>query len=264
MQGFPVSGRTAWLWTRWLIALAAIGFWVWLFVVQMTMPPMEHSVPFEDWYGNWRDAFIVSAVFLAFVLGFAWPRGAAQWRNAGLYSAFLISLFVEMFGVPLTIYIVAPFLRLEALDFGMNESHLWAYLLDWCGLVPLAQGVYLVMTVSMALVAAGLALVAVGWVQVYGARHELMTAGIYRYVRHPQYLGLMLVVVALNIQWPTIPTLLMAPALIVMYVRQAHREDRELAARFGDAFAGYRARVPAFMPRFRVPAPQAAGREPSV
>jgi protein-S-isoprenylcysteine O-methyltransferase Ste14 len=247
-----VSPRaSAWRWARWLTACAAIGFWVWLFVVQVEMPLMVHSLAFEDWYGNWRDAFIVSAVFLAFVLGFAWPRGAAQWRNAGVYSAFLISLFVEMFGIPLTIYAIAPFLRLEALDFGRNESHLWAFLLDQAGLVPLAWGVYLMMTLSMALVAAGLALVAVGWAQVYGARHGLMTAGIYRYVRHPQYLGLILVVVALNIQWPTIPTLLMGPALIVMYVRQARREDKDLGARFGDAFAAYRARVPAFIPRLR-------------
>lgn len=251
-----------WLWARWLTAFAAIAFWVWLFVVQVAMPPMEHSVPFEDWYGNWRDAFIVSGVFLVFVLGLVWPRGGAQWRNAGLYSAFLISLFVEMFGIPLTIYAVAPLVQLHALDFGRNESHLGAYLLDQAQLVPLASGVHLVMTVSMALVAMGLALVAIGWVQVFGARHELMTSGIYRYVRHPQYLGLILVVLALNLQWPTIPTLLMAPVLIVMYVRQARREDKELEARFGGAFADYASRVPAFIPRprrRRVPAGQANG-----
>ena len=238
-------------WVRWLIAFAAIGFWVWLFVVQVSMPPMEDSLPFEDWYGNWRNVFIVSGVFLTFVLGLAWPRGGAEWRNAGMYSAFLISLFAEMFGIPLTIYAVAPLLHMRALDFGMNESHLWAYLLDRAHLVPLAQGVYLVMTVSMALVAMGLALVTVGWAQVYGARHELVTSGIYRFIRHPQYLGLMLVVVAFNIQWPTILTLLMAPVLIVMYARQARREDKELEGRFGEAFVRYASRVPAFIPRRR-------------
>lgn len=239
------------LWARWLVVLPAIGFWIWLFLVQVTMPPMEHSLPYEDWYGNWRDALIVSGVFLAFVLGFVWPRGGMQWRNAGVYSAFLISLFVEMFGIPLTVFVLAPLLELQVLDFGMNESHLWAFLLERAGLVPLASGVYLVMTVSMGLIALGLALVAVGWAQVFGARHELRTWGIYRFVRHPQYLGLILVIVALNIQWPTILTLAMAPVLIVMYVRQAWREDDELEARFGGAFAAYAARVPAFIPRLR-------------
>jgi len=85
----------------------------------------------------------------------------------------------------------------------------------------------------------------------FGARHELRTSGIYRFVRHPQYLGLILVIVALNIQWPTLLTLAMAPVLIVMYVRQARREDEDLEARFGRAFAVYAAREPAFMPRLR-------------
>jgi protein-S-isoprenylcysteine O-methyltransferase Ste14 len=261
MQGYRRGARALWLWARWLIALAAIGFWIWLFLVQVTMPPMEHSVPFELWYGNWRDMLIVSGVFLAFVLGFVWPRGGMQWRNAGVYSAFLISLFVEMFGIPLTIFVVAPLFDLRVFDFGMNESHLWAYLLDQAGLVPLAWGVYLVMTVSMALIALGLALVAVGWAQVFGARHDLRTSGIYRFVRHPQYLGLILVIVALNIQWPTILTLAMAPVLIVMYVHQARREDKELEARFGRAFASYAARVPAFIPRLR-PRPVVAEQRP--
>lgn len=251
MQGFRRGAAALWIWARWLIALAAIGFWIWLFLEQVTMPPMEHSLPFEDWYGNWRDVLIVSGVFLAFVLGFVWPRGGMQWRNAGLYSAFLISLFVEMFGIPLTIFVVAPLFDLRAFDFGLNESHLWAYSLDQAGLVPLAWGVYLVMTVSMALIALGLGLVAVGWAQVFGARYELRTSGIYRFVRHPQYLGLILVIVALNIQWPTILTLAMAPVLIIMYVRQARREDKELEARFGRAFAAYATRVPAFIPRLR-------------
>jgi protein-S-isoprenylcysteine O-methyltransferase Ste14 len=251
MQGFRAGARAPWRWARWLIVLAAIGFWIWLFLVQVTMPPMEHSLAFEDWYGNWRDVLLVSGVFLAFVLGFVWPRGRMQWRNAGMYSAFLISLFVEMFGIPLTIFVVAPLFDLRAFDFGANESHLWAYVLEEADLVPLAWGVYLVMTVSMGLIVLGLALVAVGWAQVFGARYELRTSGIYRFVRHPQYLGLILVIVALKIQWPTIPTLLMAPVLIVMYVTQARREDKELETRFGRAFASYAARVPAFIPRLR-------------
>jgi protein-S-isoprenylcysteine O-methyltransferase Ste14 len=264
MQGTRAGPRAPWRWVRWLVALAATGFWVWLFLVQVTMPSMEHSLPYEDWYGNWGDMLIVTGVFLAFVLGFVWPRDGVQWRNAGVYSAFLISLFVEMFGIPLTLFAIAPLLDLRVLDFGMNESHLWAYLLDRAGLVPLASGVDLVMTVSMGLIAAGLALVATGWAQVFGARYELHTSGIYRVVRHPQYLGLILVVVALLIQWPTLLTLAMAPVLVVMYVRQARHEDRELGSRFGAAFAAYAARVPAFVPRLPMRAPRSTAAGPSL
>lgn len=240
-----------WSRIRWLVALAVIGFWLWVLAEHATLQPMTHGVPFETWYGNWQDVLLVSAVFLAFVLGLAWPRGGAQWRNAGMYSAFLISLFVEMFGLPLTIFLLAPLLDVPMVAFGLRESHLLALALALAGVIPLGWGVYLVMTVSLTLIAIGMALLAVGWAQVFGARHELMTRGIYGFVRHPQYLGLIVIVIAFNIQWPTLLTLAMAPVLIVAYVRQARREDTELGARFGEAFARYAARVPAFIPRFR-------------
>jgi len=249
-----------WSRIRWLIALAVIGFWLWVLAEHAGFQPMTHNVPFEAWYGNWQDVILVSAVFLAFVLGLAWPRGPAQWRNAGLYSAFLISLFVEMFGLPLTIFLLAPLLNVPALSFGFGESHLLALALDVAGVMPLGWGIYFVMTLSLTLIAIGMTLLAIGWAQVFGARHELVTGGIYGVVRHPQYLGLMLVIVAFNIQWPTLLTLLMAPVLIVAYVRQARREDAELAARFGEAFGRYAARVPAFIPRFR---PRSASNAPA-
>src|SRR5690606_3061898 len=138
---------------------------------QVSMPRMTYNLPFEVWYGHWREAAIVSAVFLVFVLGLVWPRGSAEWRNAGMYTAFLISLFVEMFGIPLTIFLLAPLLDVSVFEFDLNESHLWAYLLDRVRLLPIDLGVYWVMTISFALIAIGLALVAVGWAQVYGARY---------------------------------------------------------------------------------------------
>ena len=243
--------RAKWRWLRWLIALGVIGFWLWVLAEHASVEPMTHGVPFEAWYGNWEDVLLVSTVFLAFVFTLAWPRGRTEWRNAGLYSAFLISLFVEMFGLPLTIFLLAPLLDVPVFAFGLGESHLLALALDLGGLIPLGWGVYLVMTVSLTLIAIGMALLAAGWAQVFGARHELMTRGVYGIVRHPQYLGLILIVVAFNIQWPTLVTLAMAPLLIVAYVRQARREDRELNARFGDEYVRYAERVPAFIPRLR-------------
>lgn len=248
--GFASRMRAVLVKLRWPLALAVVGFWVWFLVETVTMQPMDYSVSFENWYGNWTAVLVASAVFLAFVFGFLWPRGRAEWRSAGVYSAFLISLFAEMFGLPLTIYLVAPLLDLPAPVFGLSESHLWAFLLNWYGILPLSWGVYLVMSVSAGLITGGVALLAIGWAQVFRARHQLATTGLYGVIRHPQYLGLILIVIAFNIQWPTFLTLAMAPVLIVMYVRQARREDRELAARFGGEFVRYASRVPAFIPRF--------------
>jgi len=242
-------------WVRWTIALAAIGFWAWLFIRMLAAPNGLHAVPFERWYGNWRGVFVVSAGFLTFILAFLWPRGQAEWRNAGMCSAFLISLFVEMFGLPLTIFVLAPLLEVPAITFGLRESHLWAYLLDRAGLVPLDEGVHLVMTLSLALIALGMGLLAVGWGQVFRGRDRLVTSGLYRMVRHPQYLGLILIVVALIVQWPTILTLAMAPVLIAMYVRQARHEDEALAIVHGEPFHRYAERVPAFVPRLGAATP---------
>ena len=152
-----------------------------------------------------------------------------------------------MFGVPLTIYLLAPVLGLPAWAFGMNESHLWAFTLDRLGLLRLETGVYLVMLVSVALIAVGMTLIAVGWATVYRGREQLVARGIYWYLRHPQYLGLILIILGFNVMWPTVLTLVMGPVLIVMYVRLARREDQELAAVFGEAFLDYAARTPAFL-----------------
>jgi protein-S-isoprenylcysteine O-methyltransferase Ste14 len=244
--------------TSLLTAVLAVSFLIFLWVLRHLPGTME-TVPHEAWYGNWPGVLLASGLFGVFLLGFLRPRRRAEWGNAGLTTAFLISLFAEMFGVPLTIYLLAPALNLPPQVFGLEESHLWAYLLDRLGLMPLAWGVYAVMVTSVALIVAGVSLVALGWHRVYRGRGTLVTDGIYGRLRHPQYLGLILVVVGFNIQWPTVLTLAMAPVLIVMYLRLARREDRELAAGFGDRFTAYASRVPAFWPRTHSP----AGRSPA-
>jgi protein-S-isoprenylcysteine O-methyltransferase Ste14 len=68
-------------------------------------------------------------------------------------------------------------------------------------------------------------------------------------VRHPQYAGFILVMLGFLVQWPTILTLAMFPVLVWMYMRLAHREEREVRAEFGEAYDRYAARTPGWFPR---------------
>ena len=208
----------------------------------------EENMSFEKWYGDWTAVFLITAVFLFFLFFLTRPRKPKEWRGAGLTSAFFISLFTEMFGIPLTIYVLAPVLGVKPKSFGMYESHLWAYLLSRTGIISLKGSVSIVMILSTGLLILGFILLANGWKKVYRGGSKLVTDGLYARVRHPQYLGLIVIVIAFLIMWPTILTVLLAPFLIAGYVLLAREEDRDLEEKFGDDFKHYRDTVPAFVP----------------
>jgi protein-S-isoprenylcysteine O-methyltransferase Ste14 len=165
----------------------------------------------------------------------------------GAFAAFVVALYTEMYGFPLTIYLLTTWLG----RFPMAEPFAHASGNLWASLVLDGWGGGLFMTLGGLVILLGIILMGQAWRAIHAARGGLVTSGIYGRVRHPQYVGIGLVVVGALIQWPTLLTLLMAPVLLVSYVRLARREERELAARFGDDYRAYRERVPGFMPRWR-------------
>ncbi|WP_223178868.1 methyltransferase family protein, partial [Paeniglutamicibacter gangotriensis] len=175
-----------------------------------------------------------------------------DWRAFGGFAAFIIALFTEMYGFPLTIYFLSGWLGSQFPNLSLlthNSGHLWQDLMGWQG-DPHLNPLHLL---SNVLIAAGFILLYQAWRILYAAQreHRLAVTGIYARMRHPQYLGFLTIMFGFLLQWPTILTLIMFPVLAVVYHRLAKREEKNMTAEFGDEFLGYAHRVPAFIPRLR-------------
>lgn len=207
---------------------------------------MSHDVPA---YGLWMLVLINSAVFIIFAFSFARPQTSRDWRSLGAFSAFIVALFTEMYGFPLTIYLLSGWLakRHPGVDlFSHDSGHLWETLFGWQG-NPHLNPLHLL---SNLLIFGGFILLSSAWKVLYAAQrnHTLATAGPYARLRHPQYAAFIIIMLGFLLQWPTLPTLLMFPVLVFMYVRLARREEREARTEFGDTYSRYAAATPAFVP----------------
>ena len=201
-------------------------------------------------YGLWSLVIINSAIFIFFAFSFFKPRTKRDWRSFGAFSAFLVALFTEMYGFPLTIYFLSGWLqsRYPNIDWLSHDAgHLLEMLFGWEA-NPHFGPFHLL---SFAFIGGGFILISNAWRVLYQAqrRGELAATGPYARVRHPQYLGFILVMFGFLLQWPTLLTLAMFPGLVWMYVRLARHEEREAFAACGEAYAQYTSQVPAFVPR---------------
>jgi protein-S-isoprenylcysteine O-methyltransferase Ste14 len=211
-------------------------------------------------YGLWVLVAINTAVFVVFAFSFARPTNGRDWRSLGAFSAFLLALFTEMYGFPLTIYLLSSWLqsRYPGLDlFSHNSGHLWETLLGTTG-DPHLSPLHLL---SNVFIGGGFILLGAAWKVLHEAQRagHLATTGPYASVRHPQYVAFVAILLGFLLQWPTVLTLAMFPVLAAMYVRLARREERESRAQFGEAYARYAAETPAFLPRLAARAPATSG-----
>ncbi|WP_040880192.1 methyltransferase family protein [Marinobacterium rhizophilum] len=215
----------------------------------------------HDAYGLWMLVVLNSAIFIFFAFSFTKPRTRLDWRSLGAFSAFVVALFSEMYGFPLTIYLLSGWLQslYPELDLFSHESgHLWHTLLGMEG-DPHFDVLHLA---SNLMILGGFFMLASAWHVLHRAQqqHRLATTGLYARMRHPQYAAFMLVMFGFLLQWPTLLTLIMFPVLVVVYTRLAKREEAQVIQEFGDEYRRYRAKTPAFVPRLRNQGGVASGR----
>lgn len=193
--------------------------------------------------GAWGLAIIMMVIASWLFYRYFAPRTWREWASAGLVQAFLIALYAEMYGFPLTIYFLVRF-------FGLDRRHLDANL--WSTLLGMGQtGMLISMLFGYALLFFGIGLFIQGWRELYRAKQQeqLATDGLYGLVRHPQYTGLFIALFGEGVvHWPTIFSVILFPVIIVAYTNLAYREERAMLAQFGDRYRAYQRHVPMLFP----------------
>jgi protein-S-isoprenylcysteine O-methyltransferase Ste14 len=201
-------------------------------------------------YGLWSLVLLNSLIFIIFAFSFAKPQSARDWRSFGAFSAFIVALFTEMYGFPLTIYLLSGWLasRFPGVDFLSHDAgHLLEVMFGWKS-NPHFGPFHLL---SSVFIFGGFILLASAWKILYAAQRErrLATTGLYARMRHPQYVGFVLIMFGFLLQWPTLITLVMFPILVIMYATLAKREEAEMVRQFGDEYRQYAAKTPRFLPK---------------
>jgi len=194
--------------------------------------------------GAWGLAVIMIVVASWLLYRYLAPKTWREWASAGVVQAFIIALYAEMYGFPLTIYLLARF-------FGLDRYNLNANL--WSSLFGVGEtGMMISMIIGYALLIVGIGIFIQGWRELYRAHQQnrLATTGLYSLVRHPQYTGLFIGLFGEGVvHWPTLFSVVLLPVIVLAYALLARSEERRVIEQFGDEYRAYRQQVPMFLPR---------------
>lgn len=203
-------------------------------------------------YGLWGLMIINSVIILVFAFSFFKPKTKADWRTFGAFSAFIVALFTEMYGFPLTIYFLSGWLvqKYPGLDLYSHENGHLLEIFFGSGGNPHFGVLHII---SNLLIVAGFIVISAAWKVLYEAQKkgEVATDGLYQYVRHPQYDGFVLIMLGFLFQWPTLVTIVLFPILLVVYYRLSLSEEKNCVTELGKPYEEYLKKVPRrFIPKF--------------
>jgi protein-S-isoprenylcysteine O-methyltransferase Ste14 len=227
-----------------LLALLLSLVLVWLsvrytFSLAFPLSYLPHRFP-----ADWGFVILNIILFSLFILFIRFRRRVTRLPSS-IYLAFIVALYAEMYGFPLNMYII-----MWLFGYSHRVDNLWQLLAGLTG-ENLFVSIFLgfILPISNVIILIGILLIIFGWRKIYRAKGQLVTTGIYGHVRHPQYLGFLLLTLGMNVQWIMISTLLLWPILVILYYRLAKEEDKELEERFGEEYRKYKHKVPMLIPR---------------
>ncbi|PXX95767.1 methyltransferase family protein [Halomonas sp. LBP4] len=194
--------------------------------------------------GSWGLALIMIVLVSWALYRYLAPQTWREWGSVGAVQAFIIALYAEMYGFPLTIYLLVRFFGLDGSDLHAN---LWTTLLDIGN-----AGMLISMLLGYGLVFIGIGIFIQGWRELYRAyqQNRIATEGLYGLVRHPQYTGLFIALFGEGVvHWPTLFSVGLFPIILLVYSMLARHEERRMVEQFGEEYRTYRQRLPKFIPR---------------
>lgn len=196
----------------------------------------------ESHFHNWWGVIFFIALYSIILLFLPFYRKMG-FKPKGTYFAFVLAFAIEMHGIPFSMYVISWIVGKN-----LPEGIFWGHtLFPYIG--------YLGMYINIVLTLIGVAMIMNGWYHIhqkYWSKEQgtgmLVTSGIYKYIRHPQYTGLILISLGMLIEWATIPMLLLFPIMVYIYVRLAKREEGDMINEFGDEYKQYMKKTKMFLP----------------